>query len=87
MASSQIKYIGTKDAVRLTGLSTQEIYDLIHSGKLPARKAPKSGWRILSQDLETLGLIKTEIDSSNLKHSWKRFTKIAKEFDRFIKER
>lgn len=63
MASSQSKYIGTKDAVRLTGLSAQEIYDLIHSGKLPARKAPKSGWRILPQDLETLGLIKTEIDS------------------------
>ena len=42
---SQNKYISTKDAVRLTGLSKQEIYDLIHSGKLPARKAPKSGWR------------------------------------------
>ncbi len=37
------KYISTKDAVRLTGLSTQEIYDLIHEGKLPAHKAPKSG--------------------------------------------
>ena len=36
------KYISTKDAVRLTGLSTQEIYDLIHSGTLPARKAPKA---------------------------------------------
>ena len=35
------KYISTKDAVRLTGLSTEEIYDLIHSGTLPARKAPK----------------------------------------------
>ena len=30
----------------------QEIYDLIHEGKLPAHKAPKSGWRILPQDLE-----------------------------------
>lgn len=37
------KYISTKEAVRLTGLSTQEIYNLIHSGALPARKAPKSG--------------------------------------------
>lgn len=26
------KYISTKDAVRLTGLSTQEIYALIHDG-------------------------------------------------------
>ena len=52
------KYISTKDAVRLTGLSTQEIYDLIHEGKLPAHKAPKSGWRILPQDLEELGLIR-----------------------------
>ena len=51
------KYISTKDAVRLTGLSTQEIYDLIHSGKLPARKAPKSGWRMTVQDLTALGLI------------------------------
>lgn len=51
------KYISTKDAVRLTGLSTQEIYDLIHGGTLPARKAPKSGWRISRQDLDTLGLI------------------------------
>lgn len=54
------KYISTKDAVRLTGLSTQEIYDLIHSGTLPARKAPKSGWRISTQDLAKLGLIHEE---------------------------
>ena len=54
------KYISTKDAVRLTGLSTQEIYDLIHSGTLPARKAPKSGWRISPQDLAALGLIHKE---------------------------
>ncbi|WP_294744615.1 phospholipase D-like domain-containing protein [uncultured Prevotella sp.] len=57
------KYISTKDAVRLTGLSTQEIYDLIHNGTLPARKAPKSGWRIMPQDLAGLGLIKNESDS------------------------
>lgn len=56
------KYISTKDAARLTGLSTQEIYDLIHSGTLPAHKAPKSGWRISPQDLETLGLIQNESD-------------------------
>jgi excisionase family DNA binding protein len=57
---SQNKYISTKEAVRLTGLSMQEIYDLIHSGNLPARKAPKSGWRISPQDLDTLGLIRDE---------------------------
>lgn len=57
------KYLSTKDAVRLTGLSTQEIYDLIHSGVLPARKAPKSGWRISPQDLADLGLIKNDTDS------------------------
>ena len=57
------KYINTKDAVRLTGLSTQEIYDLIHSGTLPAHKAPKSGWRISPQDLEALGLIQDEQDT------------------------
>lgn len=57
------RYISTKDAVRLTGLSTQEIYDLIHNGTLPARKAPKSGWRISSQDLAALGLIQQESDS------------------------
>ena len=54
------KYINTKDAVRLTWLSTQEIYDLIHSGKLEAHKAPKSGWRIAPQDLAELGLIHEE---------------------------
>ena len=53
----QNKYISTKDAMRLTGLSQQEIYDLIHQGTLPARKAPKSGWRILQDDLDALGLI------------------------------
>lgn len=57
------KYISTKDAVRLTGLSTQVIYDLIHNGTLSAHKAPKSGWRILQQDLEELGLIQNESDS------------------------
>ena len=59
---SQSKYIGTKETVRLTGLSTLEIYDLIHSGKLHAHKAPKSGWRISPQDLADLGLIKEEAD-------------------------
>ena len=54
------KYIGTKDAARLTGLSTQEIYDLIHKGTLYAHKAPKSGWRIPFQALEDLGLINEE---------------------------
>ena len=63
----QNRYISTKDAVRLTGLSTQEIYDLIHSGKLPAHKAPKSGWRILPQDLVALGLIQEETDSEEEK--------------------
>lgn len=57
------KYISTKDAVRLTGLSKQEIYDLIHSGTLPAHKAPKSGWRISLQDLAILGLIQKDSDS------------------------
>lgn len=57
------KYISTQDAVRMTGLSTQEIYDLIHEGKLPAHKAPKSGWRISPQDLEELGLMKNESES------------------------
>lgn len=51
------KYIGTKDAVRLTGLSTQEIYGLIHEGTLIAHKAPKSGWRISMQALNDLGLV------------------------------
>ena len=59
---SNNKYISTKEAVRLTGLSTEEIYDLIHSGTLPAHKAPKSGWRISPQDLEALGLIQEESD-------------------------
>ena len=57
------KYICTKDVVRLTGLTTEDIYDLIHSGKLPAHKAPKSGWRISPQDLAALGLIQEETDS------------------------
>ena len=56
----QNKYIGTKDAARLTGLTLQEIYDLIHKGTLTAHKAPKSGWRIPFQALEDLGLINEE---------------------------
>jgi excisionase family DNA binding protein len=58
------KYISTKDAIRLTGLSKQEIYDLIHEGTLPARKAPQSGWRISPKDLDTLGLIRDESSPS-----------------------
>ena len=60
---SSNKYISTKDVVRLTGLSKQEIYDLIREGGLPAHKAPKSGWRISPQDLEDLGLVQKETDS------------------------
>lgn len=60
----QNKYISTKDAIRLTGLSKQKIYDLIHEGKLPARKAPKSGWRISPQDLAALGLIQEKVNST-----------------------
>ena len=56
-------YISTKEAVRLTGLSTEEIYNLIHSGTLPAHKAPKSGWRISPQGLADLGLIHEETES------------------------
>lgn len=59
------KYISTKEAVSLTGLSTQEIYDLIHNGTIPAHKAPKSGWRISPQDLETLGLVQEDSASPN----------------------
>ncbi len=40
------KYINTKDVVRMAGLTTNEVYALIHDGKLKAHKAPKSGWRI-----------------------------------------
>ena len=56
----QNKYIGAKDAARLTGLSMQEIYDLIHVGTLTAHKAPKSGWRIPFQALAELRLIKEQ---------------------------
>lgn len=59
------KYISTKEAVSLTGLSTEEIYELIHNGTLPAHKAPKSGWRISPQDLAALGLIHEE-ESDNI---------------------
>ena len=59
----QSKYISTKEAVRLTGLSAEEIYDLIHNGVLPAHKAPKSGWRISPNDLIELGLIRDTTES------------------------
>ena len=54
------KYIGTKEIVRLTGLSSAKIYELIHNGELPAHKAPKSGWRVSLEDLSELGLILNE---------------------------
>ena len=77
----QNKYIGTKDAAWLTGLSMQEIYDLIHKGALAAHKAPKSGWCIPYHALADLGLIKEEEESS-----WKRFAAKAKELDKKLKE-
>ena len=46
MAKTPDKYIGTKVVVRLTGLSTKKVYDLIHNGTLKAHRAPKSGWRL-----------------------------------------
>ena len=55
------KYISTKEVVRLTGLSTNDVYNLIHDGKIPAHKAPKSGWRVAMEDLSELGLIQDEI--------------------------
>ena len=51
------KYINTNDVVRLTGLSKNKIYEMIHDGELPAHKAPKSGWRVSLEDLSELGLI------------------------------
>ena len=56
------KYIGTKEVVRLTGLTTNGVYELIHSGALRAHKAPKSGWRVAMKDLEESGLMKEDID-------------------------
>ena len=58
------KYIGTKEVVRLTGLSTATIYDLIHNGELPAHKAPKSGWRIPYQALIDKGHTAVTINST-----------------------
>lgn len=58
------KYIGTTEAVRLTGLPTKLIYDLIHEGKLSAHKAPKKGWRILTQGLVDLRLIKDDHENT-----------------------
>ena len=66
----QNKYIGTKETARLTGLSMQEIYDLIHKGTLVAHKAPKSGWRIPFQVLVDLNLIKEEEESPRVKVSF-----------------
>lgn len=40
------KYINTKEVVRLTGVTASEVYALVHSGALPAHKAPRSGWRL-----------------------------------------
>lgn len=59
----QCKYISTKEAVRLTGLTAEEIYELIHNGTLPAHKAPKRGWRISPNDLIELGLIRDTTES------------------------
>ena len=36
------KYINTKDVVRMTGLTTNDVYALIHDGKLKAHKAPQA---------------------------------------------
>ena len=39
------KYISTKEVVKLSGLTTAEVYALAQNGTLPAHKAKKSGWR------------------------------------------
>jgi phosphatidylserine/phosphatidylglycerophosphate/cardiolipin synthase-like enzyme len=71
----QNKYIGTKETARLTGLSMQEIYDLIHKGTLVAHKAPKSGWRIPFQVFKLM---------AEVKHSLKIATANLRNFNVFV---
>ena len=67
------KYINTKDVVRLTGLTTDEVYALIHKGQLKAHKAPKSGWRIeeelvLQMFPEARAKADADVKSAGLRH-------------------
>jgi excisionase family DNA binding protein len=74
------KYIGTKDAVRLTGLQKDEIYRLIKEQKLPAHKAPKSGWRIPYQALIDNGLIQEVVPSAQQSKSLSGMRLITENF-------
>jgi len=56
---SRSKYIGTKEASQLTGLSVNEILNLLHDGTIPSHQTRRGHYRFLPDDLEKLGLIES----------------------------
>lgn len=56
---SKSKYIGTKEASQLTGLSVNEILNLLHDGTIPSHQTRRGHYRFLPDDLEKLGLIES----------------------------
>ena len=57
---SKNKYIGTKEASQLTGLSVNEILNLLHDGTIPSHQTRRGHYRFLPEDLEKLGLVKSK---------------------------
>ena len=51
MAMSELKTVSVRDAARALKVTLKYIYDLLYSGRLPARKAGKQ-WRIPAEAVE-----------------------------------
>jgi excisionase family DNA binding protein len=55
---SKSKYIGTKEAAQLTGLSVNEILNLLHDGTIPSHQTRRGHYRFLPEGLEKLDIVK-----------------------------
>ncbi|MCR5574923.1 MAG: hypothetical protein K6F78_08915 [Bacteroidaceae bacterium] len=59
---SKSKYIGTTEAAQLTGLSINEILKLLHDCTIPSHRTRRGHYRLLPEDLEKLGLVKSKVE-------------------------
>lgn len=58
----QNKYVGTKEAAQITGLSIKEILGLLHDGTIPSHRTRRGHYRFLPEELKKLGLTKPKAE-------------------------
>lgn len=73
------KYIGTIDAIRITGLSIKKILDLLHDGSIHSHRTRRGHYRFLLEDLEKLGLTESKAESPIVEEEIEEDEPIAEE--------